>query len=116
MRKEDLKVGMKINIPCLKNQVIRVVTGIGKNNYLFIYPDENDERVDYLNHLDNFEPVLEKKKITLYRYTYQLRYGFSITQKQSEWSNKSIEEYKSDYGRNFKLLTTESKEIEIDEE
>ena len=64
--------------------------------------------IDIFDHPNNYEIAKPKKKIKLYRYTYQ---GEDNYVWETCWSTEPSHEHK-----NCKLLKTEEKEIEVDDD
>jgi len=114
VKKEDLRVGMVIGNGVRKN---RQITGIGKDFYLFIFHlDEGDkmEKMCLMTELGEWEPVKEKKKITLYRYTWNSKTYEDKHTQQTGWIGFSWEEFFNG-APNAICLKTETKEVEIDD-
>lgn len=69
--------------------------------------------VEVMNALDQgiLQPIEPSKKITLRRFTYK-----NVYIRQSEWLDKTWDEFRDVMPSNLKLLKTETKEIEIEEQ
>lgn len=106
MKKEDLKVGMKI-VHDIDNYDIRTISALGKNSYLYVI--NNQELFDYFNNLLGFHILKEIKKITLYRFTYQREDKSVFT---VNWDSDNQPDIMN---RHFKIVKTDTREIEIDE-
>lgn len=113
MKKEDLKVGMKIQLKEFPNSDPQIIVAIGNDLYIYQYYDDPDNIGDiygYLSNIYRFDVFKEKKKATLYRYTYK-RYNGALW--QTNWESKL--EIDNSICHDIKIKT-ETKEIEIDEE
>lgn len=116
MKIEDLKVGMKI-IHYNHINLIRTITAIGKDNYLYnqIVPHDYEDKIsliveysDIIENIKYFNEVKQKKKIILYRYTYQRENKSVFT---VNWDSDNQPDIMN---RHLKIVKTETKEIEID--
>lgn len=70
--------------------------------------DKNYYSLDFTDHLDRYQKVFEKKKVTLYRHTYRIGNHYS----QTNW--RHYPESLSYHPPEQVCVKTESKEIELD--
>ena len=114
MKIKDLKVGMSI-IETSDDTIIRKIVAMGdKNLYIYLSPHSDEERAGDFQYLCNYEPVVEKQKIKLFRYTYT---GNDKIFYETNWCSLTWEDAKMAPDKwgvdDCTLLKTEEKEIEI---
>ena len=112
MNKKDLEVGMVLRHNTDHGNTRRI-TAIGERLHLYIH-ENGLEYSDHGEYMENWEPVKEKKKITLYRYTWNTKTYEDKYTRQSKWVGFSFEELFNG-APSVICLKTETKEIEIDD-
>ena len=79
--------------------------------------DHNEDEelyCDISKFLEHYYEVKQKKEITLYRYT--VRNGSEGDYYQSIWASDSLEEYSKHLSSDRKIIKTETKTIEVEDE
>lgn len=119
MKAEELKVGMRIRA---EDQTDRVVLFIGETGFYYKCDGTGTENSCLFKYLNYYEPVVEKKKIKLFRYTYSDFQDPSVRNQrfyQSTWLSERWGYYRDNFLLKksicVELLKIEEKEIEIDE-